>query len=505
MPSPGDLYSAPASKVDYELVRAFVLNAEEASLFSESPTFEAKEKRDKGNVAEAVAALSNTDGGVILVGVKDKDATGEDRIVGVPKSEHDALASNLHALLPEAMPEIIPVAMPDGQRLVLVLRVDADAVPHPVMVSGKVLIRIPGHSIPADRRRVLDLAARDQASPGTEHARMNVERRPWQPKDIVLWPDDPDGKEAQLRSGVLRIAGGLELPRWVLDRPWLGLAARQAALDALNNSPLRSSPNWLLTSWDTVEARATDLRLLAKEVPQGTYRVQGGAYLHLADRRLSMLVGFRWTDGSGFGDAIAMEHLYHAMLGVMITVASTCAHVARAAGAAEPSDPLAWEGWLQPDNDLAVTDVVSFGGLRPDNGDEHRTAYFPSARAAGTSADDLDALARDWLTYWLLDMGKLGRVDFERWITGWTRPDFLRMPVLALPAKSRDGNRMLKVAGEPAGLLAPQGTLPSLKDGHEQQRPPNPARHPDRHPHRYLGGGIPAGSMAPGRLEKLLA
>lgn len=431
MPSPGDLYTAPASKVDYELVRAFVLNAEEASLFSESPTFEAKEKRDKGNVAEAVAALSNTDGGVILVGVKDKDATGEDRIVGVPKSEHDAVASNLHALLPEAMPEIIPVAMPGGQRLVLVLRVDSDAVPHPVMVSGKVLIRIPGHSIPADRRRVLDLAARDQASPGTEHARMNVERRPWQPKDIPLWPDDTDGKEAQLRSGVLRITGGLKLPRRVLDRPWLGLAARQAALDALNNSPLRSSSNWLLTSWDTVEARATDLRLLAKEVPQGTYRVQGGAYLHLADRRLSMLVGFRWTGGTGAGDAIAMEHLYHAVLGAMITVASTCAHVARATGVAEPSDPLAWEGWLQPDNDLAVTDVVSFGGLHPDNGDERRTAHFPSARATGTNADDLDTLARDWLTYWLLDMGGLARVDFERWITGWTRPDFLRMPVLA--------------------------------------------------------------------------
>jgi hypothetical protein len=464
MPSPGDLYTAPASKVDYELVRAFVLNAEEASLFSESATFEAKEKRDKGNVAEAVAALSNTDGGVVLVGVKDKDATGEDRIVGVPKSEHDALASNLHALLPEAMPEIIPVAMPDGQRLVLVLRVDADAVPHPVMVSGKVLIRIAGHSIPVDRRRVLDLVARDQANPGTEQARMNVERRPWQPKDIALWPDGTDGREAQLRSGVLRIAGGLELPRRVLDRPWLGLAARQAALDAINNSPLRSSPNWFLTSWDTVEARATDLRLLAKEVPQGTYRVQSGAYLHIADRRLSMLVGFRWVDGAGFGDAIGMEHLYHAMLGAMITVASTCAHVARAAGVAEPSNPLAWEGWLQPDNDLAVTDVVSFGGLRPDGADEHRTARFPSARAAGTSADDLDALARDWLTYWLLDMGKLGPRDFEQWIAGWPRPDFLRMPVLALPAKSRDGNRMLKVAGDPARAAGPARNAPQSQE-----------------------------------------
>jgi hypothetical protein len=167
MPSPEDLYSAPADAVDYELVKVFMLSAEEADLFSESLTFEAKEKRSGSNVAEAVAALSNTDGGVILVGVKDKDATGEARLVGVPKSEHDALASSLHALIPEAMPEIIPVAMPGGQKLILVLRVDADAVSHPVMVSGKVLFRIPGHSVPADRRRVLDLVARDQAAPGT--------------------------------------------------------------------------------------------------------------------------------------------------------------------------------------------------------------------------------------------------------------------------------------------------------------------------------------------------
>ena len=191
MSSPGDLYTA--IEVDYELVKAFVLNAEAANLFSESLTFEAKEKRDKSNVAEAVAALGNTDGGVVLVGVKDKDATGEDRIVGVPKAEHDAVASNLHALIPAAMPEIIPVAIPGGDRLVLVLRVDADAVPHPVTVSGKVLFRIPGHSVPADRRRILDLAARDQAAPGSEHAKMSVDRRPWQPKDTVLgsrrkWP-----------------------------------------------------------------------------------------------------------------------------------------------------------------------------------------------------------------------------------------------------------------------------------------------------------------------------
>jgi Putative DNA-binding domain len=431
MPPTADLYSATASEVDYELVKAFVLNAEEADLFSESLTFEAKEKRSGSNVAEAVAALSNTDGGIVLVGVKDKDAAGEARLVGVPKSEHDALASSLHAVIPQAMPDIIPVAMPDGQRLILVLRVNADEVPHPVMISGKVLFRIPGHSVPADRQRVLDLVARDQAAPGAERGRMSVLRPPWHPSEMGIWPEDKDPRP---RTGALRVVGGLELPRRILNRPWLDSAARQAALDALNNSPLRQSPDWFLTPWDTKDARATHLRFLAGEVPQGAYRVQSAAYLRLAGRRLSMLVGFRWTDGAGFGDAMRMEHFHHALLGSMITIAFTCKHVARAADAAEPSDPLAWEAWLQPGTDLSVTDVISFGGLHRDSTDDPQTGHFPEARAAGTDVEDLDELARDWLTYWLLD---LGTRDFEKWIASWDRPEFLRMPDLALSAIGR--------------------------------------------------------------------
>ncbi len=410
-----------------------MLNAEAANLFSESLTFEVKEKRDKSNVAEAVAALSNTDGGIVLVGVKDKDATGEDRIVGVLKSEHDAVASNLHALIPEAMPEIIPVAIPGGDRLVLVLRVDADAVPHPVMVSGKVLFRIPGHSVPADRRRVLDLAARDQAARGSERRMMNVPRARWEPADISLWPEELAGDDPRHRPGALRIAGGLELPRRILDRPWLDSAARQAAIDALNNSPLRLSPVWSLHTWIARETRATHLRFFAEHAPLGTYRVQSGAYLRLADRSLSMVVGFRWRGGgSSLGDGLDLQHFYHALLGAMITVASTCEHVARAAKAAEPSDPLTWEGWVQPGDGRSVTDVVVLGGvsgLSDDPANAHQASHFPEARAVSRDIDGLDRLARDWLTYWLLDLGGNG---FEATIARWERPEFLRMPHLAL-------------------------------------------------------------------------
>ena len=44
MSSPGDLYTAPASAIDYELVSALVFSAEDANLFSESLTLETKEK-----------------------------------------------------------------------------------------------------------------------------------------------------------------------------------------------------------------------------------------------------------------------------------------------------------------------------------------------------------------------------------------------------------------------------------------------------------------------------
>jgi hypothetical protein len=139
-----------------------------------------------------------------------------------------------------------------------------------------------------------------------------------------------------------------------------------------------------------------------------------------------MLVGFRWA-GAGFADPLGLEHFYHALLGAMITIVSTCRQVARAANVAEPSDPLPWEAWLQPGKDTSVADVVSIGTSSRDSTGDPRTGHFPEARAAGTDIADLDALARDWLTYWLLDMG----ASNEEQIAGWDRLGFLRMPDLA--------------------------------------------------------------------------
>jgi hypothetical protein len=435
VPSPRDLYTVPASQVDYDLVREFVLSAEAANLFTESLTFEAKEKRSGSNVAEAVAALSNSDGGIVLVGVKDKGATGADRIVGVPPGEHDALVGSLHSYIPEAIPEVIPVAMPGEQRLLLVLRIDADAVPHPVVVSGRVMYRVPGMSVPADRRRVLELAARDVATAqDTERGRLHAIQIYPSIMTVDLWEDDPPPEFDPERKpdhghveyvGQVRVGGGLLLPRRALDRPWLDLSAREAAQAAFESSPLCLAPGWSLPFFSTVEARVGHLRFRTPPTPPGpgAYRVQCAADIRVVHRELQMAAALRWARAHtsvGSDGLMSLEGIYHAVLGGLITVASTCRRIAQATGVAEPAEPITWECLLHASSmDFSEID---FGVAAP-----NVFHHIPTARVPVSDVRELDQLARDWLTYYLLDRDARG---FEQQLAVLVLPDSFHVPDL---------------------------------------------------------------------------
>jgi len=427
------LYSGPADRIDFELVRQFVADAEDANLFTESMTFEAKERRHRDNVAAAVAALSNTDGGIVLVGVRDGDVAGEQRIIGVPQQEHDQLVIQLHSLIPTAMPEIIPVRIPGTDQLIIVLRVDADAVAHPVLLAGRVLYRVPGHTVPADRQRVLDLVARDAAygAQGRDPASMNVPSSPWHPLHVSLWPEETSEDLSDRGFGELRVAGGLRLPHRIVDRPWLDSRARQAAVDVLNSSPLRSVPAWHLHTWGIVEARATTVHLRADPAPASPAVLDSAVYLNLTGRSLSVLVALRWFPVDRDGSLpLPLDVFYWAMFSSLVTAAATCQHVASAIDAAEPSDLQPWQAWLQSGTSRAL-DVVDLGRFVRDNRDKPKGGNFPSARTPTAQLPDLDQLARNWLTYWLLEIGTR---NFETWLAGLPIPDWLRPPDLAPPS-----------------------------------------------------------------------
>lgn len=95
-------------------------------------------KRELGNgnkVMEAIAALANTFGGVVLVGV-DEDKQGADRLAGVDSAERDRLARMCwDKLVPPYSPEIVPIKLDPDDEYVLAVLVDPDYARRPVMVT----------------------------------------------------------------------------------------------------------------------------------------------------------------------------------------------------------------------------------------------------------------------------------------------------------------------------------------------------------------------------------
>ncbi len=81
----------------------------------ESLTLEFKEKYSPG-VVKSIAALANTYGGLILIGVTDKP--GPNRLVGVPDTAVVHIANACHeSLEPPWQPEIIPAPLTESPGL----------------------------------------------------------------------------------------------------------------------------------------------------------------------------------------------------------------------------------------------------------------------------------------------------------------------------------------------------------------------------------------------------
>jgi hypothetical protein len=216
------------------------------------------------------------------------------------------------------------------------------------------------------------------------------------------------------------------LPLRVLDRPWLDTRAKQAAVDALNNSPLRSSPAWSLQAWLLTEARSGTLHFRSSAVPARPVHADSAAYLRLSGRYLALAVGFRWHKTGDGPFRLGPDTFHEALLACMVTAASTCAHVARSLDAAAPAEPRAWEAWLTS-TDADVLHVVDISRFLRDNKDVSAGAFFPPTQTASNDMISIDRIARDWLTYWLLEIGTRG---FESWLAGRTVPDWLRWPDL---------------------------------------------------------------------------
>ena len=408
----------------YGLLVGFVNDALETNLLTESMTLELKRQRSSNNVAEAVAALANSDGGVVLVGVDDKGTDVRERFVGVTPDEHDRLIGHLRSLL-DPIPEVIPVAMPNKDALIIVLRVRADDYLHPVLVGGKVVYRVPGATVPADRQRVVDLLRRDERQV-TTGIKLPSMARLTDPARTPLWTDDNDSIES-----VVRVIGGLVLPSRAIERPWLPTAARDAIVESLTGSVIPAGV-WEMGEEVAVEGlwqirdRRSDWVALHAPTPdqllvsQSAVRVEAGAFVSLEGRDLTCLIGLRRRSTGGHVVPLRLDEVYVALLAGMIAVRDVCSRVSISINADAPVLIKPWQGWLQTDY-YKIPHVVDIPFGR--DADTYPTeSTFPPSSTRTAADDDLDRLARDWLTVMLLDLGVR---DFEGWLEALERPRWL--------------------------------------------------------------------------------
>jgi hypothetical protein len=223
-----DLYAAPLAEIRYDDLRDFVLSLEQADALTESAVLELKRERNGKNVVDAVAAMYNTDGGLVLVGVDEK-GRGEARFVGVPAGTLDEIVNQLSALLdPRGLvPDIANVALPDGASVVTVVRVPPGSEHVPVLVAGKALVRLPGQSVPADRRALLELVGR-----AGRRGYGRTGQAAFDPANQLIWAGttEPDVE--------LRLWGHVVMAPSVAERFRFDTARQEAVVAALGSAPL---------------------------------------------------------------------------------------------------------------------------------------------------------------------------------------------------------------------------------------------------------------------------
>lgn len=230
MPSAGwSIYTAAEPDVTVELLDTFLAQQRQERQFMESMTLELKRERRGSGVPDAVCALANSAGGLVIVGI-DEDEPNLNDAPGLSPDSVVALSDQLRGSLgPLVRPETIPISVGVGNRVVLVIRVEADASLWPVVSNGRVMVRNPGQSVAATREQILDLVRRRATT--ADGSERGYSLSALAPNAVV-----PD--ESQTRGALL-----LRLATAVHARPRPGAAVRigseerQQLCDAFAASP----------------------------------------------------------------------------------------------------------------------------------------------------------------------------------------------------------------------------------------------------------------------------
>lgn len=188
------------------------------------------------SVFDTVAAMANTYGGVIIVGVNDDPAEVTRPLlppVGVDPADRERLVNQSYTRFqPPFAPDVIPVPLESGS-VVLVIRVDTRRAARPVVLTRrdehKVLIRLETRNAPADRYRMAALFAE-----GGEAAAVVAGSGNWTLQHGQKYPLD----ELDRPALTARVAVEAQIPVERLDVAVIDTTDRRELAAALEHAPI---------------------------------------------------------------------------------------------------------------------------------------------------------------------------------------------------------------------------------------------------------------------------
>lgn len=150
------LFNMPSDAITYSDIQSFIdQQLEESSVIEYT---EIRDDRHIDGVLDIIAAMANTDGGIIFCGVgKDPaEPTKPGKIAGVDPSYVDRIRNKCRSLFqPAFVPEIIPISIPSTPLAIILIRINISLVPQPVLLREKgVLVRLADSNKHADLYRL---------------------------------------------------------------------------------------------------------------------------------------------------------------------------------------------------------------------------------------------------------------------------------------------------------------------------------------------------------------
>jgi hypothetical protein len=416
----------------HEWLCELITSLEDANGFIESSWIEFKSEMNNVNVAEAVGALANADGGLVIVGVLDakhaKAKRGGERVVGLPHVALEKITSSLLSAFGRATPEVRTIPVAGNPDLVtVVILVDPDRFQHPVVVHGKVKLRIGSDSINADRDMIERLVDRNRATHASSDVMFSA---PMHLSYLPYWDEDNDRPFAAIRLASSMILGRAVLEHQVIPSDVIDIAKR------VMNQSLLPTALWFMGAlfdrevtesrrWNLLMRSARQFRLNIEPKGEGPWpegAAGGGIVVTLNGQRLDVSTTM-WFRNTAITQPLVLSDVYKVLLALFVTTHDILKKLSAAMVPNGIAREGMWGGAIQPEGGQTFREfgeIIDFDlGNRVTKSYTAQAYVFPDFRLREASIEAFDQLVRLWLDIMFADCGV---IEYENALAAMARP-----------------------------------------------------------------------------------